>query len=203
MVQGTSTTYGCDDGNTISGDGCSSACKIESKFECTDDNDLTTRDTCIEICGDGFNMGYYSCDDGNTATGDGCDSNCEIELGYLCSGGSSSTKDVCTEKCGDKMIFGYVSSAFNNPCDDGNSANGDGCDSNCKIETGWTCDTATGGANGELYTTCDEECDGIWRGDSNLACDNGNTDPFSTLGFDGCDTSCNVDPGWTCSNTAG
>merc|ERR1712157_164006 len=24
-------------------------------------------------------------------------------------------------------------------CDDGNTANGDGCDSSCKLEEGWTC----------------------------------------------------------------
>jgi cysteine-rich repeat protein len=50
----------CDDGNTVNGDGCSSACRIE-------------------YCGDGVvNNFTESCDDGNTNDGDGCTSDCIV-----------------------------------------------------------------------------------------------------------------------------
>lgn len=52
-------TEECDDGDTISGDGCSAACVVE-------------------FCGDGVinNAGAELCDDNNTDDGDGCDSDC-------------------------------------------------------------------------------------------------------------------------------
>jgi len=39
---------------------------------------------CIEICGDGLNIGLNECDDGNTNDGDGCNSECKIENGWNC-----------------------------------------------------------------------------------------------------------------------
>ncbi len=53
----------CDDGNTLSGDGCSDTCQVEA------------------ICGDGTIQaaGGEQCDDGNTASGDGCSDFCQIE----------------------------------------------------------------------------------------------------------------------------
>lgn len=50
----------CDDGNTVSGDGCSSGCKKE-------------------FCGDGVVQSGEQCDDGNNTNGDGCDSTCHRE----------------------------------------------------------------------------------------------------------------------------
>lgn len=43
----------------------------------------------------------------------------------------------CIEICGDGFNFGMYE------CDDGNLANGDGCNSKCLIESGWNC---TGGS---------------------------------------------------------
>jgi cysteine-rich repeat protein len=37
------------------------------------------------------------------------------------------------EPCGDGLNFGF------NQCDDGNTANGDGCSSTCIVETGYNC----------------------------------------------------------------
>ena len=45
----------CDDGNTTSGDGCSSTCQPED----------------LRVCGDGSLAGNEECDDGNTTDGDG------------------------------------------------------------------------------------------------------------------------------------
>ena len=55
---------GCDDGNTLSGDGCSSACAIEPGFACT--GGTLTSSTCAEICGDGLRVGSETCDDGKS-----------------------------------------------------------------------------------------------------------------------------------------
>ena len=56
----------CDDGNTISGDGCSSTCQIEEIPE--------------PYCGDGIvNQISEECDDGNNINDDGCSAQCVIE----------------------------------------------------------------------------------------------------------------------------
>jgi cysteine-rich repeat protein len=52
----------CDDGNTVSGDGCSGICQLEVG------------------CGNGVIEGNEECDDGNIVSGDCCSSICEIEI---------------------------------------------------------------------------------------------------------------------------
>ncbi len=49
----------CDDGNTLSEDGCSATCLVE-------------------VCGDGLLQTVEECDDGNTVDGDGCSALCEV-----------------------------------------------------------------------------------------------------------------------------
>jgi cysteine-rich repeat protein len=51
----------CDDGNTVSGDGCSATCRREPR------------------CGDGVLDPGEECDDGNTVSGDGCSAACRRE----------------------------------------------------------------------------------------------------------------------------
>lgn len=51
----------CDDGNTISGDGCSVFCAFEG-------------------CGDGILDAGEACDDGNASNGDGCQRSCTLPL---------------------------------------------------------------------------------------------------------------------------
>lgn len=53
---------------------------------------------CVEICGDGKNMGRVECDDGNLKDNDGCSSKCKVERYYECSGGTQDTPDVCVYK---------------------------------------------------------------------------------------------------------
>ena len=60
----------CDDGNVVSGDGCSSICLIESPQE--------------PVCGNGVKEGSEECDDGNNINGDGCSSTCKIEEDEEC-----------------------------------------------------------------------------------------------------------------------
>jgi cysteine-rich repeat protein len=85
----------CDDGNTVSGDGCSSNCLIElcgdgvltpDTEECDDGNTLdgdgcSATCTCEpEVCGDGILGCTEECDDSNTVDGDGCSALCTVEL---------------------------------------------------------------------------------------------------------------------------
>ncbi len=122
----------------------------------------------IARCGDGLVSFPEQCDDENRKDGDGCDQRCRLELGYQCSGEPSSCSATecgdgkvqgtemcepsvdkgctsqcvlapdcsgdgpCTSACGDGFVL-------DEECDDGNTLSGDGCDENCKIETGYTC----------------------------------------------------------------
>src|SRR5262245_60095971 len=80
----------CDDGNSTSGDGCSSLCQREA---------LT--------CGDGRVDAPETCDDGNTLSYDGCSANCAIELcgngvidaGEQCDDGNHKPADGCSQTC--------------------------------------------------------------------------------------------------------
>jgi cysteine-rich repeat protein len=96
----------CDDGNTDSYDGCSSGCDIEDGYDCAGGDD-TTADVCVEICGDGQNMGVDECDDSNLVDSDGCSSGCNVEDGWYCFGGDHDSKDYCYEICGDAYHFFY------------------------------------------------------------------------------------------------
>ncbi len=62
----------CDDGNSGSGDGCSSLCRIEDGYECSG-----TPSVCRTVCGDGMVAGNEQCD-GDNLSGQGCHS-----LGYF------------------------------------------------------------------------------------------------------------------------
>lgn len=133
MVVGAET---CDDTNKTSGDGCSGACAVEAGWACEE-----AGEACTGVCGDGLLVGDELCDDSNTKANDGCSVTCAREGGFLCdvpgrscrkqpdcSGGS------CTSTCGDGLVI-------DEPCDDGNVANMDGCSSTCQVEAGYSCET--------------------------------------------------------------
>ena len=86
----------CDDGNLISGDGCSSICHtefcgnniVDVGEECDFGSDPSVNAAhypgcelnCIwNVCGDGDKSYWETCDDGNTINGDGCSSVCYLE----------------------------------------------------------------------------------------------------------------------------
>lgn len=157
----------CDDGNTKSGDGCSSTCRVEPGWLCT-----IPGAACVAIkCGDKVVAGQEDCDDGNTADGDGCSSKCRVEEGFKCPPpGTACSPTTCgdgkkegVEQCDDgnldpfdgcdpachaepKCSGGTCTSVCgdglrfsNEACDDGNGHNGDGCSSSCKLEPGYSC----------------------------------------------------------------
>jgi cysteine-rich repeat protein len=69
----------CDDGNVMTGDGCSVNCIVDIDFVCGGDPSICSP------CGNGVVEGVERCDDMNTENGDGCTSHCEIESNYTCS----------------------------------------------------------------------------------------------------------------------
>jgi cysteine-rich repeat protein len=116
-------------------------------------------------CGDGQIAGLEGCDPG-TLDAPGC-TGCQITSGWSCSGAPS----VCHPVCGDGLALG------DEQCDDGNRADGDGCDTACELENGWTCSLAP-------FSACEPICgDGVRRGDE--VCDDGNRVPD-----DGCPETC-------------
>lgn len=88
----------CDDGNTVSGDGCSDTCDVEDDYTCN--TAMPNICTEVQVCGDGNLGGTEACDDGNAVAGDGCSATCAIENGYVCTGEPS----VCFEQPGSLFV---------------------------------------------------------------------------------------------------
>lgn len=156
----------CDDGNAISGDGCSADCQtIEAGFTCTKEGAA-----CLATCGDGLVVGDEACDDGNAQGGDGCSDACQLAEGFQClTPGSPCTVATCgngikegLEQCDDNDqpydgcfacklepvcngsgcagICGDGVIFPGEACDDGNTRSGDGCSADCTtIEQGFNC----------------------------------------------------------------
>ena len=165
----------CDDGNQVSGDGCSADCTIETDYACSSPGHL-----CVStvVCGDGRVAGREQCDDHNTVPGDGCDGSCMLETGWTCPAPGMR----CVPRCGDGLVKGWEQ------CDDGNTTAADGCSEICRAEPGYFCPPAGGACK---PTVCG---DGLKQGDE--ACDDGNL-----VGGDGCSPSCQTEP--TCVGTSG
>jgi fibro-slime domain-containing protein len=168
----------CDDGNTRSGDGCSSDCKaIEKDYACPKPGSPCTY---LVRCGDGVLGGIEQCDPPNV--GRGCSADCRIEPGYVCSlpptPPTPSQPSTCRRTvCGDGTREGAEA------CDDGNRIDGDGCSSSCTFEP----DCSSG--------TCASRCgDGLKLPPE--GCDDGNT-----ADGDGCSHDCMVEAGFTCTDS--
>ena len=158
----------CDDGNSRSLDGCSSACIKEHGYTCPPVGSCTFTPT----CGDGFIETSEVCDDGNTTSKDGCSSTCQIESGWLCDEEGAPCKAAA---CGDGILAGAEE------CDDSNNASGDGCTSDCHLEKNFKCDTA--GAPCTAAVCGNHVREGLEQ------CDDGNND----MG-DGCAPDCTREP---------
>ena len=119
-------TNSCDDENADDEDGCSPICQLEPGFACDGEPSLCTP----TVCGDGDPEGSEQCDNDVVTTGapspfDGCSAQCTWEPDCGCDG--------CDDVCGDGMKF------TTEDCDDGNLNNGDGCNSDCEFEPGYSC----------------------------------------------------------------
>ena len=216
-----------DDGNTVSGDGCSADWStIEPGYICS--GSVCTRWTggkspdapkssCIIQCGDGFRAGSEVWDDGNTSSGDGCSSDWStIESGYAWTGGSLTSKDTCTlwsagfypdsAKANWVPTWGDGLRAGSEAWDDANTSSGDGCSNDCtsiEVKYVWvggsttSKDTCFTCAKGYTPSSIKNQCVPIW-GDgfraSPEAWDDGNTKDG-----DGWPSDCKkIDPGWVC-----
>ncbi|MDH3845549.1 MAG: PQQ-dependent sugar dehydrogenase, partial [Myxococcales bacterium] len=95
-----------------------------------------------DTCGDGALNTGEQCDDGNLANGDGCTSSCMLEFcgdGLVNNAGTEACEPPGTATCTDDCAVRTPScgDGFLTPpeeCEDGNTANGDGCSSACTIE---------------------------------------------------------------------
>lgn len=153
----------CDDGNQLSGDGCSALCVVEfcgdgvlqaGLGEECDDGNSRNDDACVvgcqsASCGDGFQQrGVEECEPPGTST---CDASClaitppacgdgAVDPGEDCDDANSSNKDDCLNTCaaaacGDGFVHTKGTPPFEE-CDDGNTAPGDGCSATCARECG-------------------------------------------------------------------
>ncbi|MBL4635880.1 MAG: DUF4215 domain-containing protein, partial [Kofleriaceae bacterium] len=226
---------GCDDGNLQTGDGCDQLCLIEDGMDChaslgnsscaSDFCDMSAGQpgTCepANTCGNGTLEAGEGCDDGNTTASDGCSSDCLIENGQLCNdddqgaiGNASCDSAACDPGRNVCVPGGVCGNTILEPgegCDDGNTANDDGCSSDCKIERGLPCNVDSAGATGNL--SCEtglcntgggnpgvcQVLPGCGNGvlEAGEGCDDGNANDG-----DGCSLSCLVEVGSSCNSDA-
>lgn len=165
----------CDDGNTVPGDGCNGACKVERNWNCPADKSVGPCKRLV-ICGDGVIGAGEVCDDKNTIDNDGCNSTCTVQDGaFTCVAGEACKR---VSQCGNKRI----ESGEN--CDDGQEppVSGDGCSASCQLEAGWVCPKP--GSACKAAPRCG---DGVVSAALSEVCDDGNT-----ADGDGCSGDCKV-----------
>ncbi len=134
------TPVGCGDGetNASAGEQCddageSATCDLDCTLASCGDSTLNT--TAGESCDDGGESAICDTDCTPAACGD---ATVNATAGEACDdGGESAGCDAdCTPvSCGD----GVVNEPAGEQCDDGNGAPGDGCDSLCQVEPGFSC----------------------------------------------------------------
>jgi fibro-slime domain-containing protein len=174
----------CDDGNTVSGDGCSSTCEIEPGYACPTPGQPCVKSPTPLLCGNGVLNPGETCDDGNTVPGDGCSGTCQIEPGWTC----PTVDEPCvriTSSCGDGLV------EPGEQCDEGTALDGvpdSGCSSICTVDVGYTCTDAGGPGECTPVNLCGN---GIL--DPGEACDTGTNN-----GTGGCTRSCTEVAGWSC-----
>ena len=165
----------CDDGNSRSGDGCSSDCKtVERDYICP-----LPGAPCeyLVSCGDGKLGGKETCDDFNTRDGDGCAHTCQVEPGWDC----LQAGIACTPHCGDAILIG------DEQCDPPNV--GKGCTATCKLEKGYVCDPPSATPAASQPSLCRKTVCGDGKKEGAEACDDGNV-----VDGDGCSASCALEP---------
>jgi|GEM_PF-610567 len=169
-------TETCDDGNTNSGDGCSSACQNENCIAqtpgypavplCSDGDDCTI-DTCNAALNGGQCQHQQGCDDGISCTTDACvESKCVYTpVDASCIDGNPCTNDICSAQTGCSNVANNVA------CDDGKfCTQGDHCSNKICIGGG-----ATNCSDGVACTAdgCNETSDQCTHQTNDALCANG------------------------------
>lgn len=186
---------GCDDTNLTPGDGCGSTCLIELTFPCT--------------TSPGCESGL--CDTGNVCA---CNEDVDCDAGEVCNAGPDPNECVLAG-CGNDVL------ESGEGCDDGGTANGDGCNEDCLLELGQPCggnDVCASGfcdaTGGPAICACDDDGDcgagqqcnpapdpnlciatGCGNGviDAGEGCDDNNANPG-----DGCNALCLIELTFDC-----
>ncbi len=101
----------CDDGNTLSGDGCNALCIVE---ECLNSEDCDDNKVCngLERCIQGV-----------------CHRGQDVLSGAPCASGICNAGQCSESVCGD----GIIDPNNDEECDDGNTVSGDGCNHDCLL----------------------------------------------------------------------
>ena len=179
-----------DDGNTNSGDGCSSAWKVESGYEWSPDSSNNNISKWNFTWGNSVIGSSERWDDGNTKDGDGWSGNWAIELGYeWVLEPSRNFISYCSKTWGNSKIDGGEN------WDDGNYNNGDGWSSDWKVEDGYKWDNFSNNQS-YWYPVCGDS-----HRDSNPPyneeCDDGNN-----IALDGWSSTWKVELNYICSSTS-
>jgi fibulin 1/2 len=120
----------CDDGNNMTGDGCSIRCVIEPGYDC---NTNVAPNVCFEkTCGDGIRVSGEDCDN---RIAPGC-SGCLIVQGFTCHT-PFFEGSVCFS-CGNAIV------EESEECDNGPGHDIDGCDNVCTVNDLWECTSVVG-----------------------------------------------------------
>ena len=186
----------CDDDNPCTDDSCDTATgclNTPNTAPCDDGNACTENDT----CSDGTCAGDLNDPDGDGACGeaDACpDDPLKTAVGACGCGTADTDLDGnsvidCQERCGDGLTH-----ADTEDCDDGNTAEGDGCQNDCTVSDCRTgeqddCDTGLQGICAAGRKTCEG---GIWGNCQQI------NQASSDANCDGDDNNCNgeVDEGY-------
>ena len=161
----------CDQGKSTY-PGCSATCQLEPGYQCP-----FPGAPCVPVCGDGILISPpEQCDPGMNIPNiaQACNADCTVKAGWACT-----TTDCHQTVCGDGVVEGAEGC---DPLPHDNNL-GDGCTPLCTAEP--TCPAA----GGPCTTTCG---DGLLLG--NEQCDDGNA-----VSGDGCSSTCQVEPGYQCS----
>ncbi|MBA3538371.1 MAG: hypothetical protein H0T79_01975 [Deltaproteobacteria bacterium] len=122
---------GCDDGNLVSGDGCTANCAVE---------------TLQPECGNGTREEGEACDDGNAASGDGCGETCDVES--VCGNGTREQGEACDDgnaASGDGCSGGpNARGAYTLADPTGDPLNVKVCSNACELVAQTGCPSATG-----------------------------------------------------------
>jgi len=209
----------CDQGQYQGSPGCSTDCKTkDSSCSCVPGQACVCEKA---VCGDGIVQAGEQCDQGKS-TYPGCTATCQIEPGYQCPFAGA----PCVPVCGDGILISPAEQCdpgMNIP------SIAQACNADCTINAGWACNTTdchqtvcgdgkVEGSEGcdplphsnDLGTGCTPLCtaepqcpatggpctttcgDGMLIG--NEQCDDGNA-----VSGDGCSSTCQVEPGYQCS----
>jgi cysteine-rich repeat protein len=152
----------CDDGNTLSGDGCSRCCLLEDPSpQCGLGPGQPVSCYSINLCGNGILTRSEECDDGNTTSGDGCSAACRLEPGWRCRVPGKRCLPLCSNgTCGEGVSFdaGIDLGAGQAVCGDGVVSDFEECD--CGDGTVPVPDGCQGPNADDTYGGCTTHC--LW-----------------------------------------